>query len=127
MTIIGESIATDKDPFAKLGKNLLDSFGKLMKTIGALMITMGLAQFAFNVSLSSLNPIGMIAAGAVLVAAGAGISAAAKKGLKGADSSQSMSSYSGSSSQGQDLVLTTRLDGRDLVMSGQSTSYVKRR
>jgi tape measure domain-containing protein len=126
-SIIGESIATNQDPFKELGKNLLDSFGKLMKTIGALMITMGLAQFAFNVSLSSLNPIGMIAAGAVLVAAGAGISAAAKKGLKGADSSQSMSSYSGSSSQGQDLVLSTRLDGRDLVMSGQNTSYVKRR
>jgi tape measure domain-containing protein len=126
-SIIGESIATNQDPFKELGKNLLDSFGKLMKTIGALMITMGLAQFAFNVSLSTLNPIGMIAAGAVLVAAGAGISAAAKKGLKGADSSQSMSSYSGSSSQGQDLVLSTRLDGRDLLLSGQSTSYVKRR
>ena len=127
-SIIGESIATNQDPFKELGKNLLDSFGKLMKTIGGLMITMGLAQYAFNISLSGLNPIGMIAAGAVLVAAGAGISAAAKKGLKGADNSQSMSSYSGgSSSQGQDLILTTRLDGRDLVLSGQNTTYVKRR
>jgi hypothetical protein len=63
-----------------------------------------------------------------MVAAGAAISNIQKKGIeKGSASSYGGSSYGGTSSGGEDLTLTTRLDGNDLVLSGQRTSLTRRR
>jgi len=89
-------------------------------------------MIAWGISLKLLqedfaNPYVAIAAGIGLVAAGAAINKIGQNGLKGANTNTS-GGYSGSSSgQSGNLVLTTRLDGRDLVLSGQNTSYVKRR
>lgn len=125
---IGENIAMNEDPFKDVGNILLDSMGKLMSVIGGLMITWGIAQLNFESSLATLNPIGMIAAGAVMVAAGAGISAYAKKGLKGGSSGGEGSSSVPSSSYGnQNLTLHTRVDGNDLVLATDRTSYIIRR
>lgn len=123
---IGENIATDQDPFANIGNNLLESLGKLMVTIGSLMVTWGVAQAQFETSLVTLNPIGMIAAGAIIAGAGAGIAKAAQGGLKGAATSSggNAGSYSGGS---ETLTLQTRLDGNDLYLSGQRTQLVRGR
>lgn len=124
--MIGENIAMKQDPFENIGKNLKDSMGKLLATLGSAMISWGIAQMAFNVALGTLNPVGMIAAGAAMVAIGAGVSRAAQGGLKGAATSSggNAGSYSGGS---ETLTLQTRLDGNDLYLSGQRTQLVRGR
>lgn len=124
---IGENLAMNEDPFKDVGKNLLNSLGKLMSLIGSALVAFGVNLALAETGIITLNPVQAIAAGAAMVAAGAFISATAKKGLKGGGSESTSYSGGSSSSQGNDLVLTTRLDGRDLLLSGQSTSYVKRR
>lgn len=123
---IGENIAMKQDPFENIGKNLKDSMGKLLATLGSAMISWGIAQMAFNVALGTLNPVGMIAAGAAMVAIGAGVSRAAQGGLKGAATSSggNAGSYSGGN---ETLTLQTRLDGNDLYLSGQRTQLVRGR
>ena len=102
-----------------------------MVALGTQMIVLSSLGAAFQTLMSNPATWGAaIPVGIAMVAAGAAISKIAAKGMQGSSGSVSggQSSYSGgSSSQGQDLVLTTRLDGRDLLLSGQSTSYVKRR
>jgi tape measure domain-containing protein len=124
---IGENLAMNEDPFKDVGKNLLNSLGKLMSLIGSALVAFGVNLALAETGIITLNPVQAIAAGAAMVAAGAFISATAKKGLKGGSSESPSYQGGSSSSQGNDLVLTTRLDGRDLLLSGQSTSYVKRR
>lgn len=124
---IGENLAMNEDPFKDVGKNLLNSLGKLMSLIGSALVAFGVNLALAETGIITLNPVQAIAAGAAMVAAGAFISATAKKGLKGGSSESTSYQGGSSSSQGNDLVLTTRLDGRDLLLSGQSTSYVKRR
>lgn len=123
---IGENSAMKQDPFENIGKNLKDSMGKLLATLGSAMISWGIAQMAFNVALGTLNPVGMIAAGAAMVAIGAGVSKAAQGGLKGAATSSggNAGSYSGGN---ETLTLQTRLDGNDLYLSGQRTQLVRGR
>ena len=74
-----------------------------------------------------MNPYLMIAAGAALVGIGAAISSASRKGLEGGSSGGSGGYSTGSSGVNGDMVLTTRLDGRDLVLSGQRTTAIGRR
>lgn len=121
----GENLV-DGDPFKDLGNVLLSSFGKVMTQMGTAMIAWGISLKLLQENFA--NPYVAIAAGIALVAAGAAINKIGQKGLKGANNNPSMNTPNNSSgSQGGDLVLTTRLDGRDLLLSGQSTSYVKRR
>lgn len=124
-SVLGENLV-DQDPFKDLGNVLLSSFGKVMQQMGAAMIAWGISLKLLQENFA--NPYIAIAAGIGLVAAGAAINKIGQNGIKGANSNPS-GSYSGgvSSSQGNDLVLSTRLDGRDLILSGQTTSYVKRR
>lgn len=127
----GENLV-DGDPFKNLGNILLGSLGKLMVALGTQMIVLSSLGAAFQTLMSNPATWGAaIPVGIAMVAAGAAISKIAAKGMQGSSGSVSggSSSYSGgsSSSQGNDLVLTTRLDGRDLVMSGENTSYVRRR
>jgi len=124
----GENLV-DGDPFKDLGNVILSSLGKLMVALGSAMITFSTIFVAFKESISSLQPEIAIPLGIAMVAAGAAISKIAAKGMQGSSGSYSASSNpsSNSGSSGGNLTLTTRLDGRDLVMSGQNTSYVKRR
>lgn len=69
------------------GKQVLDVVGKFMQTLGGLIVTLGVGMLHLEVHLASLNPLGVIAAGALLVAAGSAVSSYASKGLKGAQSS----------------------------------------
>jgi hypothetical protein len=103
-----------------------------MVALGTQMIVLSSLGVAFQKLMSNPATWGAaIPVGIAMVAAGAAISKIAAKGMQGGSngSYSASSNYSGGSNMGSggDLVLTTRLDGRDLVMSGQNTSYVKRR
>lgn len=124
---LGTKLGQQRNPFEDLGNVLLESIGTFMSRIGALFITMGVSQEMFNTGLKAMNPYLMIAAGAALVTAGAAITSASRKGLEGARSGGSSGNVSSGSSGGQDLVLYSRLDGRDLVLSGQRTTAIGRR
>lgn len=126
----GENLV-DGDPFKDLGNILLSSLGKLMVALGTQMIVLSSLGVAFQKLMSNPATWGAaVPVGIAMVVAGAAISKIAAKGMQntsgsyGSSSSSSGSFYSGGS---DNLVLTTRLDGRDLVMSGENTSYVRRR
>ena len=124
----GENLV-DGDPFKDLGNVILSSLGKLMVALGSAMITFSTIFVAFKESITAMQPEIAIPLGIAMVAAGAAISKIAAKGMQGSSGSYPGNSNpsSNSGSSGGNLTLTTRLDGRDLVMSGQNTSYVKRR
>jgi hypothetical protein len=125
---IGENIATGQDPFKDVGKNMLNSLGSFMQKLGTAFITLGVTTEAAKDSVFSGNGYAAIAAGAAMVAAGAAISNIQKKGIeKGSVSTGSSSSGSYGGSGTEDLTLYTRLDGRDLVLSGQRQSALSRR
>ena len=123
---LGENLV-DGDPFKDLGNILLSSFGKVMQQMGAAMIAWGISLKLLEENFA--NPYVAIAAGIGLVAAGAAINKIGQNGLKGANSNYSTSggSTGSSSSSGGNLTLTTRVDGRDLVISGNNTGRVVRR
>lgn len=124
--LIGENIAEKEDPFKNLGKTLLNSLGKLMTIVGSAMVAWGISLLEFEESLMTLNAPKAIAAGVAMIAAGQIISATAKKGLKGQGTASEGTTMSGSSYGGK-LVLETKLDGRDLQLSGERTERVMRR
>jgi uncharacterized membrane protein YgcG len=119
----------DGDPFKDLGLVLLSSLGNLMKTMGAAMIAWGVNLAVFEANIS--NPAVAIAAGAALVIAGSAISKIASEGMKGTGgSSGGGGSYGGGGNYSNpvgDMVLVSRLDGRDLVISYDRTTYLQRR
>lgn len=123
---IGEALVNQENPFDSWGKNLLNALGGFMQQMGALFIGWGVNLALFKDSLKTMNPYLAIAAGVALVGIGAAISATARKGLEGSGSGSS-SGYSTRGARGEDLTLTTRLDGRDLVLSGQRTTSIGRR
>lgn len=122
----GENLV-DGDPFKDLGNVLLSSLGNLMVQLGSQMVVFsGLAQ-AFQQLMS--NPATWAAAipvGIAMVTAGAAISKIAAKGMQSPTSGGGGGSYGGSSSGGN-FTLETRLDGNDLVLSGQRTRYTRGR
>lgn len=122
---LGESLVNQENPFDSWGKNLLNALGGFMQQMGALFIAWGVNLAIFKDSLKSMNPYLAIAAGVALVGIGAAISASAKKGLEGSNSGSG--GYTPRSTGGEDYTFTTRLDGRDLVLSGQRTSAIGRR
>ena len=124
---IGEALVTKEDPFKNWGHSMLGALGSLMQQMGALFIAWGVNFALFKDSITSMNPYLAIAAGVALVGIGAAISASSKKGLDGASSGGSSGGYGGGSGGSQDMTLTTRIDGRDLVLSGQRTTAIGRR
>lgn len=121
----GENLI-DGEPFENLQYVLLDSLGKLMQALGAYMIQFGIFFKIFQEGIKNMNPYVAIAAGIGMVAAGAAISKVAQKGMQPVGGTYGGTS-SGGSTSGSELTLTTRVDGRDLVMSGDETTRVKRR
>lgn len=122
---MGSALGGQKNPFEDWGKFLLESLGGFLQKLGGLFIAFGINLSLFKDSLKSMNPYLAIAAGVALVAIGAAISATSRKGLEGGGGG-SGGSYKPSSQSGE-LTLTTRLDGRDLVLSGQRTTATTRR
>lgn len=124
----GENLV-DGDPFKNLGNILLSSLGNLMVALGSEMIVFATLSEVFRDLMT--NPLtwgAAIPVGIAMVAAGAAISKIASKGMQPATAGSG--SYSGGSSYGSsggDLTLHSRVDGRDLVLASDRTTYVKRR
>lgn len=98
---IGKSLATGSDLFKSLGQSLLSSFGKILSELGKQMIQYGVGLLAIKIAMKSLNPYVAIAAGAALVALGAGISATVSKQSESiGGNSSGISSASGVPSSG---------------------------
>ena len=128
-TALGENLA-DGDPFKDLGNILLSSLGKLMIALGTAMITFSSLSETFKTMMTNPATWGAaIPVGIAMVVAGAAISKIAAKGMQGSSGnySTSTSNTGNSSSSGGNLTLTTRVDGRDLVISGNNTGRVVRR
>jgi len=81
--ILGDAIesAFAGESFEDIGKEALKSMGRFMKQMGAMMLAYGLAALKFKTAL--LDPIGLIAAGAAMIAIGAAISGLASRGTSG--------------------------------------------
>lgn len=139
---VGAAFMSSADGIKDVGNFVLNALGQLAQQIGALMIAYGVAQFKFNASVGTLNPIGMVAAGAALVAIGAAISARSRKGMTnsgGGGGSMPSSSGGGDNSgwtgtafgsafgmSGQP-VLTSRVSGRDIeLVTGRQGVYSRR-
>lgn len=71
---LGEAVATAD--FSNFGANILAGIAGFMQQVGAMFIAFGTAKLVFE---TSGNPYAMIAAGAAMVAIGAGIKAATSK------------------------------------------------
>ena len=76
---IGDALVGD----GTFGEAVLKIIGGFMQTLGAAMIAVGVAQLEFLSNLATANPVGVIAAGVALVAAGAVVSGLARSGPGG--------------------------------------------
>lgn len=74
---IGAAIAGGTNIIESVGKSLLSSFGKLLGELGKELIAYGVGMIAVKIAIK--NPYLAIAAGAALVALGAGLSASVNK------------------------------------------------
>ena len=124
---IGTSLANGENVLKSLGKSLLGSFGKILSELGKQLVEYGVGLLAIKISMKTLNPYVAIAAGAALIALGAGVTASINKqsdsvGGGGKISSSSgvsnstgfsSSNYSGGGLSGGEYVF--RLSGPDLV------------
>lgn len=122
----------------KVGDALLAGFGNILVQLGGLLIVTGLGIKAFKDSLSSLNPVVAVVAGAAMVAAGVAFSSAAKKaggsggssgGYRGTQTSplQTPNSIQGFG-QGSGMQLVSTVRGQDLrfVLQAANDSYSAR-
>ena len=82
---IGEAIIGDGD----IGEKFLSILGSFMQAFGAAIVAVGVAQLKFLTDLATLNPVGVIAAGVALIAAGAVVTGLARSGPGGSKSSRS--------------------------------------
>lgn len=123
---IGKSLAEGGNIFESLGKSLLGSFGKILGELGKQMIQYGVGLLAIKIAMKSMNPYVAIAAGAALVALGAGISASVAKQSDSIGGGGNISSASGVNQQSFSASNTTsqgfsggeyvfRLSGTDLI------------
>ena len=124
---IGTSLANGENVLKSLGESLLGSFGKILSELGKQLVKYGVGLLAIKIAMKTLNPYVAIAAGAALIALGAGVTASINKqsdsvGGGGKISSSSgvsnstgfsSSNYSGGGLSGGEYVF--RLSGPDLV------------
>jgi hypothetical protein len=133
--MIGQAMVNGKDAFKQGGQAILGSFADFLGKFGALLIAYGVAHSAFWQSIKNPSPQG------AALAIGAGIAAVAAAGAIKAYMSRQSQSLGGSSSsatpytssaggyggQNSEMVLYSRLDGRDIIISGQRAGYVNGR
>lgn len=120
---IGEMIATINQggsvSMEDFGKNIILAVADFGKQLGALMITTGIAALAFEKM--ALNPVGLIIAGAALVAAASAVSSLMSKSGEamggGATSTRSSSSYRAPRGGGNQYALDYTLRGEDIRVS----------
>lgn len=127
---IGASIVEGKSALETFGQNFISELGGFFQQIGAMLISYGVAMKAFQGAFS--NPVAAIAAGAALVAIGGAIKAAHKKKFGHGESAMGgatsyVPSSSGYGGQGNEVYIYSRLDGRDIVLSGERSGYIMRR
>jgi hypothetical protein len=119
-------------------KALLTPLADAAISAGLMIITTGKAVEAFKASLSSLNGVVGIAAGAALIAVGmaakAGLAAIGNNPTGGGYANAAVTSYSGgygvnsaNYAQNDDFSLSTTLKGQDLLLSIERTQNNKRR
>lgn len=131
--MIGEAMVLGKDVFGSNKDQMLESFADFLSKLGGMMIAFGITLTAFDESLKKGDGTVAIAAGiAAVIAAGAIKGYLKRKGDTaltggGGGSGSSYSGANGYGGDGGDIVIYTRLDGRDLVMSGSRYQYVGRR
>lgn len=107
--------------------SMLKPFANYAKSIGAMLVSYGIAMTAFKKTM--LNPTGAIVAGAALIAIGAAMSSAISSFTSsGASSTATSTAYAGSStsygdSQGMEITVNVKgkISGSDIVISGQRT------
>lgn len=123
----------DADASAVLGA-LLQPFANMAKQLGEMLIVEGMGIAAFKESMKSLNPAVAIAAGAALVALGAGLSSGIQT-LGRSGGSSAMSSSTGSSASTTNENISTemtiyvkgKISGKDILISGDNArSYYGR-
>lgn len=131
--MIGEAMVLGKDAFGSNKDQMLESFADFLSKLGGMMIAFGITLKAFDESLKKGDGTVAIAAGiAAVIAAGAIKGYLKRKGDTaltggGGGGGSSYSGANGYGGDGGDIVIYTRLDGRDLVMSGSRYQYVGRR
>lgn len=111
--------------------NILSQFGSFVSQMGKLFISFGVGKLAFTKALQSMfsgpaGAIGLIAAGATMVAIGGAIGGLAKKaggsGSSAMNTGSAMNNYSGLGSNNQQLVATVK--GRDLqIILERNSTY----
>lgn len=126
---LGEELGGNTKAFDEWGKNFIASFGGFLQQMGAMIITYGVAMEAFRKAFT--NPVAAVAAGAALIVIGGAVKGLHHKKF-GGDSGGSVpvSGYMGSSGgygQGGEIEIYSRIDGRDIVMSSNRSTYTTRR
>jgi hypothetical protein len=112
------------------GKAFMAVLGKFMGDFGKAMVALGIAQQLTISSIASMNPIGLIAGGIALAAAGAAITGLSKRGLNssaggGVDSSGGANVNSNVSNiDVQPIIMETRIEGNQLILvQNRSNSF----
>ena len=129
---LGSSMAGAKDAFDNMGNKILQSLGRFMIKMGSAMLAWGIWAKFFKESIKTMNPEMAIIAGTGMIIAGAAISTLSKRGIEqGSNSDISTNNYSTRSGGGYnpnaEMELHSVLDGRDLVLSSERTTYLRRR
>jgi hypothetical protein len=117
---IGNALAGSRE----FGQDIIKAVGKFAQQLGALFISVGVAEMAFQ----SGNPYAMIAAGAALVALGAAVNAMMSKQSQG---SRAMTGGSGGPgyrpSELKDIKIQGRMRGYDMALVEDRESYRRKR
>ncbi len=118
-TAISEAFQGEDAALNNLGRGLLEALGGFMQQMGAAMIALGIGGLMLKESIKTLNPVGAIIGGALLVAAGAAISSLSKAGLDGTSSTPPPPPGPSTSFGGGGSVSEIVIDGRKLIVITQ--------
>lgn len=126
---IGSALGEGADGFDQIGKRLLASLGGIMTQLGGALITIGIQMAIAKAAFESLNAGAMIAAGAVLVIAGAALSSAFKESGNSIGGGSGTNSGNGSNATDlnpdfgpQDAQVTFEIQGNKLIGVLNNTS-----
>jgi hypothetical protein len=129
LDLVGQMIGRGKSAIDKNKDAYLASFADFLGKFGQLIIAFAVAKISFDSLLAKVGggPVILAAGIAAVVAAGAIKGFLAKKSEGGSQTSSNVSVSGYSNYDNSELVVFSRLDGRDMVISGQRAEYAKRR